>query len=150
MKARLCPLLALLVLAVPALPAPAHAHPSAAEQLMVKHINNARSAYGVPPLRRSGSLTRSSHRFGRYLLRVDRFGHASAIRASRRFRRLGEVLAYHRGDNALIRATVGRWMRSPGHRSAILSPRFRYVGAGKVRGRFGRMRATTWVMQLGR
>jgi len=143
-------MLALLVLAVPGLPATAHAGPSSAERLMVKQINQARNAYGVPSLRRSGSLARSAHRFGRYLLRTDRFGHTSPIRASRRFRRLGEVLAYHWGYRARIRATVRRWMLSPGHRSAILSPRFRYVGVGKVRGRFSRSRATTWVVQLGR
>ena len=142
-------LLALLALVL-ALAIPGVAQAQSAEQLMVQHINKARENRGKPPLRYSRSLTASSRRFGRTILRTNRFGHASRIRASRRFRALGEILAYHRGYRARIRNTVSRWLRSPGHRRVMLSSRFRYVGAGKARGRLGRMRATTWVAQFGR
>jgi uncharacterized protein YkwD len=142
-------LLALLALML-TLALPGAAQAATAEELMVQHINKAREHRGKPPLRFSGSLTVSSRRFGRTILRTDRFGHAARIRASRRFRRLGEILAYHRGYRARIRSTVRRWLRSPGHRRVMLSTRFRYVGAGKARGRLGRVRATTWVAQFGR
>ena len=121
----------------------AAAQAPSAERLMVQHINQARNARGLPSLRHSRSLTVSSRRFGRRILRTDRFGHASRILASRRFRALGEILAYHRGYRARIRSTLARWLRSPGHRRVLLSRRFRHVGAGS-------MRATTWVAQFGR
>ena len=142
-------LLALLALVL-ALALPGVAQAQSVEQVMVQHINKAREHRGKPPLRFSRSLTVSSRRFGRRIMRTNRFGHASRIQASRRFRTLGEILAYHRGYRARIRNTVGRWLRSPGHRRVMLSSRFRYVGAGKASGRLGSMRATTWVAQFGR
>jgi uncharacterized protein YkwD len=123
---------------------------TAAADPMVGKINRARRRHGLRPLRASGSLARSSRRFGRYLMRTDRFGHDSHIWASGRFRLKGEVLAMHGGWRARRGSTIRGWMRSPAHRSVLLSSRYRAVGAAPVRGRFGRRRATIWVAQVGR
>ena len=83
------------------------------------------------------------------MLARDYFGHLTRIRASRRFRRLGEIIAIHRGGRLGIRGTVRRWMNSPPHRAVILSSRFRYAGAGTHRGRFRGRVPRTWVMHFG-
>ena len=38
------------------------------------------------------------------------------------------------GDRAWITGTVRSWMKSPPHRSLLLSPNFRWVGAGTAQG----------------
>ena len=117
---------------------------------MVDKINQTRAAHGLPPLRESASLTRSSQRYGHTLMRANRFGHSSRIRASGRFRRLGEILALHRGWKLRRAYTVRAWLNSPPHRSVILSRSFRYVGAWAVKGKMGRGRSTVWVAHFGR
>jgi uncharacterized protein YkwD len=117
---------------------------------MVGTINRARRRSGLRPLRASRSLARSSRRFGRYLMRSDRFGHDSHIWTNRRFRYKGEVLALHSGWRARRGSTIRGWMRSSAHRSVLLSRRYRLVGASPVRGRFGGRRATIWVAQFAR
>ncbi len=117
---------------------------------MVQVINKVRARHGLYPLRTSPSLQRSSKRFSRRLMAMNRFGHASRVSASRRFRRLGEALALHGGRRLKIRRTVRRWLRSSAHRRIVLTRSMRLVGAGVTRGRFGRSRATIWVLQTGR
>jgi uncharacterized protein YkwD len=123
---------------------------TAAADPMVGRINRVRRRHGLRPLRASPSLTRSARRFGRYLMRTDRFGHDSHIWASGRFRVKGEVLAFHRGWRPRRAKTMRSWMRSPSHRSVLLSGRYRALGAAGVRGRFGGRRATIWVGQVAR
>jgi uncharacterized protein YkwD len=115
---------------------------------MIEEINKVRARYGLPGLSASPSLQRSSGAFSRRLMATNRFGHGSRVSASRGFRRLGEVLAFHRGGRTRIRRTVRNWLGSAAHR-AILFTRMRYVGAGVTSGRFGRRRATIWVLQVG-
>ena len=122
---------------------------SGAEPAMVAAVNRARVARGLRPLRGSRSLNRSAHRYAAWMLRRDYFGHLSRIRASSRFRRLGETLALHFGRRARVRRTVRRWLRSPAHRSLLLSGRFRALGAGRAVGSYRGRRATTWVLHLG-
>jgi uncharacterized protein YkwD len=117
---------------------------------IVRKLNVARHKHGLPSLRFSPSLSRSSSRYARYLIRVDRFGHASRIRAASRFHLVGEALAWHPGWRAARSYTLRSWLHSPPHRALMLSRQFRYVGAGKARGRLGSVKATVWVMQFGR
>jgi uncharacterized protein YkwD len=117
---------------------------------MVRKINRVRRRHGLRPLRASGSLVRSSRRFGRYLMRTDRFGHDSHIWTNRRFRFKGEVLALHSGWRARRSSTVRGWMHSPSHRNVLLSGRYRMLGTAAIRGRFGGRRATIWVAQVAR
>ena len=115
---------------------------------MIDVINKVRAQHGLHSLRASPSLQRSSGAFSRRLMAANRFGHASRVSASRRFRRLGEALALHPGGRLKVRGTVRRWLRSSGHRHIVLT-RMRYIGAGVTQGRFGRRRATIWVLQVG-
>jgi uncharacterized protein YkwD len=144
---RILGLSVLAALAVCALPSPTSAAPRAS---MAAEINSVRQAHGLRPLRLSGSLNRSSSRYARRLLRADWFGHASRIHASPRFRVLGEVLEMHRGRRARVRGALRAWLRSPGHRAVLLSPRFRWVGLGVDTGRFRGRTTTIWVGQFGR
>jgi hypothetical protein len=85
----------------------------------------------------------------RHLLRTGTFGHADRIRASHRFRRLGELLSWHRGRKPRPGRTVRRWLRSGAHRPVLLGGVFRFAGAGRVSGRFRGRRCTIWVVHLG-
>ena len=115
---------------------------------MIEVINKVRARHGLHPLSASSSLHRSSTAFSRRLMASKRFGHGSRVSASHGFRRPGEALALHRGRKARIRRTVRNWLRSSGHRAIVLT-RMRHVGAGITTGRFGRRRATIWVLQVG-
>jgi uncharacterized protein YkwD len=121
---------------------------SGAEPAMVATVNRARAARGRRPLRASGSLNRSAHRYAAWMLRSDYFGHLSRIRASG-FRQLGETIALHFGRRARVRGTARAWLRSPTHRALLLSRRFRAFGAGHAVGTYRGRRATTWVLHLG-
>jgi len=121
-----------------------------AEAAMTKAINGVRAQHGLAAMRRSGSLSDSAGRYSRWLLANDTFGHLSRIRASSRFALLGEALAWHSGRRFSVRHTLNRWMASPGHRAIVLSPVMRWQGTGVTRGRMGAMRATVWVLHVGR
>ena len=123
---------------------------AASPPAVVRKLNKVRRRNGLRQLRFSPSLARSSALFARHLMRTDRFGHAPRIHANPSFRRLGEVLAMHPGWRPRTSSTIRSWMHSPIHRHVLLSHNFHSVGAGRARGRFGRRRATIWVMQVGR
>jgi uncharacterized protein YkwD len=116
---------------------------------MVDTINRARAKHGAHALRHHAALSRSAKRYARHLLRTGSFGHAGRIRASDRFRRLGELLARHPGRKPRRSRTVRRWVRSPWHRPVLLGRQFRFVGVGRVYGRFHGRRRTIWVVHLG-
>ena len=117
---------------------------------MVDKINTVRVMHGLPALHYSRSLARSSSRFSRHLLRTNHFAHASRIRASRRFSRLGEILALNSGWQVRRKRTLRLWLGSPGHRGVLMSPSFRYIGAARVHGLLGVNPATVWTVQFGR
>jgi uncharacterized protein YkwD len=131
-----------------ALPAPAQA--GHAGGLMLEKINQTRARHGLPPLRRSPSLRRSSGRFAHYLMSHDTFGHRAHVSASHRFHKLGEALAMHTGGKPGVRGTLRKWLRSPGHRKLVLTRAMRWIGVGMSRGRFGSHRAVIWVLQVGK
>jgi uncharacterized protein YkwD len=133
--------------AVLAVPAPAAADGN--QQRMLHALNAVRAKHGLAPFHGSASLHRSASAYARWMLRSDYFGHLGRIRASGRFRRLGEALAWHSGRGARVSRTVRRWMHSPPHRALILHPGFRWLGAGMARGRLSGWRAITWVLHLG-
>ena len=116
---------------------------------MITKVNKVRNAHGLPALRESRSLARSSRRYAGHLMRTDRFGHAYRIHA-KGFKHLGEALALRSGWRPGRSATIRGWLRSPAHRALLLSRSFRQVGAGASRGRFGGRKATIWVLHLGR
>ena len=117
---------------------------------MFKKINQIRKAHGIHKLRPSLYLFASSRRYARRMIRTDYFGHQSRIPVAGRFRLAGETLAWHSGWRLRPRRTVRRWMRSPSHRAVLLSSRFRRLGVGRARGRYGSYRATMWVAHVAR
>ena len=127
----------------------AEPEPPDGPESMVDAINEVRARHDLAPLRRDPSLCRSSRAYARRLIETGAFGHADSIRAAGSFSRLGEVLAMHRGAEARRRNTVQRWLGSPSHRALILSPAFRFAGAGRDVGRFWGAQTTIWVVQLG-
>jgi uncharacterized protein YkwD len=131
-----------------ALPAEAGARSSA--KRMVQRINVIRASHGLPKARFSKSLTRSSKRYARRLMRRGAFAHGSFIQASRAFGSLGEVLEIHRTYRSQIVRTVNSWLGSPSHRSVVLSRTMNHVGAGRARGSFHGSSSTIWVAHFGR
>ncbi len=134
------------ILFLSALAAQAQASPSP----MVDQINDVRRAHGLHALRYSASLSRSSGRYARYLARTDRFEHAPRIRASRRFRRLGEILARTPGPLPQRIETIDSWLASTGHRAVLLGSSFRYIGAGRALAGWGPGTSLLWTVQFGR
>ena len=128
---------------------PSSAAAAGAEQKAINVLNDVRRASGLAPLRESGSLNRSSGSYARRMLRHDFFGHGASIDVAGGFRSAGETIACHGGWNARPRRTIVRWMHSPGHRTVLLSPGFRWVGMGLARGRLGSRVVTTWVAHVG-
>jgi uncharacterized protein YkwD len=133
--------------AVLAVPHQAAAHGN--QQRMLHALNAVRAQHGLAHFHGSASLHRSATAYARWMLRSEYFGHLGRIRASGRFARLGEALAWHSGGRARVHRTVRAWMNSPPHRALILHAGFRWVGAGMVRGRFTGRRATAWVLHFG-
>jgi uncharacterized protein YkwD len=133
-----------------ALPAAETAAAKSPGKKVASYVNKFRKAHGKRPLRRSGSLWRSSGRYARWMMRRNVFGHRASLAVSRRFRRRGETLALHSGWRVRWRKVVRQWMRSPAHRRLLLSSRFTWIGVGRARGRMGRRAATTWVAHLGK
>jgi len=62
----------------------------------------------------------------------------------------GENIAWGSGNLGNVRSIFIAWMKSKGHREAILSSRFTDVGTGVVEGRFEGIRgARVWVLHFG-
>ena len=128
-------------------PAQARSHAGA---LMLEKINQTRARHGLPALRSSPSLGRSSARFARWLMAHDSFGHRARVSASRRFHRAGEALAMHGGRKPGVRRTLRRWLHSPAHRKLVLGRGMPWIGVGMARGRFGGGPAVIGVLQVGK
>jgi uncharacterized protein YkwD len=116
---------------------------------MIEKVNEMRRSSGLPALEASEALTGSARDYARYMLKNDHLGHLASIQAGGSFMFLGETLAWHSGWHPRVAATFSRWMASASHRAVLMSPTYKFIGTGKVRGRIGRGRATAWVAQLG-
>jgi len=133
-----------LIAAVVALPAAA-----SPQQDAISQLNEVRQANGLPPLRASESLFRSSTRYAQHMIDRDYFGHAARIAASSAFGRVGETLELHSGWKADPVRTIDEWMHSPGHRAVLMSDAYRWVGMGIAHGRIGSRLVTVWVAHVG-
>jgi uncharacterized protein YkwD len=134
------------VLLVPATQAGA-ASPSSK---MVSKINEYRQNRGLPGVKSSGSLNHSARAYAKRMMRSGYFGHSTRIRASRKFKTLGEIIEMHPGKRARVSTAFKAWVNSPAHNNVMLDGRFREVGAGKVTGRFRGRTYTFWVVHFGR
>lgn len=155
---------ALAVLLLAAAPAPAYDR-QADEATMLRLINQARSSRGLHTVRSFDALHRAARAHSCDMLRRDYFAHSSlsGLGVSARARRagygitgwsgwsVGEVIAWGSGSLGSPRAVFKAWMRSPGHRSVLLTRRWRDVGVGCERGTFKGIRGVCmWTVDLGR
>ena len=147
-RARMLAVAAVLIVSLLVPAAPAAAESPVAK--MIRKANTYRAHRGLPPLRISRSLNKSSRRYAGSMIRSGYFGHSRRIKASRRFKRLGEIIALQRGRRARVSATFRAWRNSPAHNAILLDGNFRWVGAGYKKGRFNGRRTTMWVMHFGR
>jgi uncharacterized protein YkwD len=128
-----------------ALPGPAAALDDRAATL--RALNAERARRGVQPLVLDMRLNRAARRHSREMVLRRYFAHESpgGARFSARIaatgwmpRRgrwyVGETLAWGWGTSAGSSGIVAAWLRSPSHRRVALSPRYRRVGIGIVRG----------------
>jgi uncharacterized protein YkwD len=127
---------------------PATAGSSTASSL-IERLNVQRQRNGKAPLRQSATLTASASRFSKRQMRLDRFGHEARIRASGRFRHLGEILAIQGGWQLRVGPIVRSWLGSATHRALIMSSRFDCAGVGWAKGRLGGHVTTIWTVQFG-
>jgi uncharacterized protein YkwD len=133
-------LLALFLLAATAVAAPASTAPNinSYRASLLKAINAARSAQGLPPLKLEPHLSLAARRYSRVLARTSQLSHTvlgtdvgqRLAAAGYRGQAFGEDLAV--GMNA--QDTVAAWLASPMHRQVLLSPLFKRVGLGVAHG----------------
>jgi uncharacterized protein YkwD len=130
-------------------PATAVADIPPASAAMIQKVNDMRRSSGLPTLQTSEALVGSARNYARYMLRNDYLGHLASIQAGGSFRFLGETLAWHRGWRPRVGSTFSAWMGSSAHRAVLVNPTYKFIGAGRVRGKLGSHRETAWVAQLG-
>ncbi len=129
---------------------PTAADADTSEELMTAEINAARAAHDRPALDVSPALTASADDYAGSMMRRDVFGHRSPLPVAGDFDYKGEILALRSGTRPNVAPTVRMWLDSPGHRAAMLDPRFDWIGVGRAQGRFGGREATIWVAHFGR
>ena len=115
------------------------AHFSRAQSSLLTAINAARAAAGVPPLRASASLTNAASWQSQVLARAGYLDHVSPdgstlIDRLTRVRWRGTAAGEDLAVASRPTEAVAMWLESPGHRANLLSPTFRTVGLGLVRG----------------
>jgi len=131
-----------------------------AKKSMICLVNHARHKSGLRAYRTNGKLAWSSKRKAGDILRC-RFSHSACGRRfdywikrsgyiGRRSWAAGENIAWGSGSLGNVRSIFIAWMKSPGHRAAILSRSYRDVGVGVTKGTFeGYRGARVWVMHFG-
>ena len=139
-------LVAVLTLAAPAATV-ADVPPESAA--MIKKVNEARRAGGLAELQTAETLVDSARNYARYMLKRDYFGHLASIQAGGNFLVTGETLEWHSGWRPRVAFAFSQWMGSPSHRAILMSKSFHFIGAGRVRGRWGSRKATAWVAHVG-
>ncbi len=130
------------------------------ERALMREMNVVRAEYGLAPLRAKTSLQRAARKHGRYLSRLGRLDHDSAGGKPfwTRLVSAGYPQNSHMGENLALVGGCGRpagyvqlrrnqrqaanaseaqkvvsmWLKSPGHRANLLSPDFRFAGAGVI------------------
>lgn len=131
-----------------------------ARRSMVCMVNYARQKSGLKRYRVTGKLTWSAGRKANDILRCG-FSHNACGRPFDFWIRkagylgdggwaTGENIAWGSGKLGKVRSIFVAWMKSKGHRDAILSARFTDIGAGVVKGTFdGVAGARIWVLHFG-
>jgi uncharacterized protein YkwD len=135
----ICTLVALATLGAGSAQAAGPHRVSRAQSTLLTAINAARAESGVAPLRMSVSLTNAATWQSQVLAQAGYIDHTSPdgstlvdrlTRVRWRGTAAGEDLAVTSSPGD----AVSLWLASPGHRANLLSPAFRSVGLGLVRG----------------
>ncbi|MGI8440055.1 MAG: CAP domain-containing protein [Thermoleophilaceae bacterium] len=145
-RLRACAVVCLLVCAA----VPSAAVAATSEDSMVAELNAARAAHDRPALKVSPALGASAEGYAGWMMRSNAFGHRSPLPVPRGFALRAEILALRSGTGPMVVPTVRLWLDSPGHRAAMLDPRYEWVGVGRAKGRFGGRTTTIWVAHFGR
>ena len=116
------------------------------DDAVVCEINHVRAGRGLDALTEDRRLRRAAVAYARDMVSRRYFSHVTpeGRRLSDRLRatgyitgraawRVGETLAWGRGQLSTPSATVTAWMRSPAHRRILLGP-FLEIGVGVARG----------------
>jgi uncharacterized protein YkwD len=128
----------------------------AAERKVIRLVNRIRARHGLRRLRCSRVLARAATAHSSDMLRRDFFAHTSSdgtpmdrrLRRYTRARWVGENIGVVSTRGSSAARIVRMWMRSPGHRSVILSRASRRVGVGKRTGSVGSMRGAVYTLDL--
>ena len=123
---------------------------AAPAQTMLAKVNAYRVAHGVPVLHDTPTLDRTARRYAHWMLRHQHFGHDHNIHVPRRFRYVGEVLAYHTGTFPGVSMMLNAWEHSPEHNSILLDRTYVDGGFGFVEGRLNGHAVTVWVGHVAR
>jgi len=120
----------------------------------------ARGSEGLPTLRISRKLKRSSAGKAHDIERCQQFSHTACGRGPfywfrnvgflQRSAGAGENLALGNGGAATARGTMSDWLNSDGHRAVLLAPEFDLVGISVASGEFRGYRGVSiWVAHFG-
>jgi len=106
------------------------------ERPVLVEVNRVRRDHGLGPLRASSQLGAAADAHSRAMGRFGFFAHESRDGSPfheriARFYEPGGGGGWSVGEN-LLWSTPGLWMRSPGHRQNILTPRWREIGLSAV------------------
>ncbi len=112
----------------------------ALERLVFDLINKKRLEFGLSPVVWSDDLERLAHAYSNNMATNNFFSHqgldgkkvnnrANAM-GIKKWRSLGENIAYNRGYDNPVESVVESWMKSPGHRENILNNRWEKSGVG--------------------
>jgi uncharacterized protein YkwD len=125
-------------------------------------INKARVARGLLPMGLSPGLRSAAKGHSADMLRRGYFAHTSPTGSTFTYRIraagfvtvgqwwAGETLAWGSGVVGDPRSIVQMWLKSPEHRSILLSPLYHLLGVGRVSGTFmGHPGATVWTVDWG-
>jgi uncharacterized protein YkwD len=136
----------------------AGAAPAVQRAVMACMVRWARRAAGVAPGRVSRQLGRSAQLKANLIARCHEMSHTPCgVAWDRQLDRVGfrgltfENIAAGGGRYGTARGAMTMWLRSPGHRQALLEPRVTVFGVGlRLRARVDGWRASVWTLHLGR
>jgi uncharacterized protein YkwD len=121
---------------------------------MIRRVNGARAAKGLPPLLENPSLDAAAQRHAEDMIRRSYYAHESPEGATvmERVRSVGYAAAAVGENIAEGQSTVAEvfdgWMKSPRHREHILSFTLREIGVGMAFGRNARGYEIVWVQDF--
>jgi uncharacterized protein YkwD len=122
--------------------APANLTSAQAEESVTCLVNKARRGHHARRLTWDPGLQAAAQGHSASMDSGNFFGHGDTLGRIRATGYLGGASAWQVGENihwgtggqGTPKATVARWMRSPSHRSTMLSRRFRNIGVGVAMG----------------